>query len=97
MLGDPFRPPVELAIDTSLLMLLLGYQFLLLEYARPLERTRVLDDIRGRPDPITPDIYDELWTLFQGAAHRVVTQHIVAEAYGNRRRLASFRHRRDLV
>jgi hypothetical protein len=97
IIPDPLRPPVHLAIDTNLLLLLLGYQCLLLENTKALERARVLTDIRGRSDHISPERFDDLWRLFRGAARRIVTQHVIAETYGSRRRLGSFRHRKDLV
>jgi hypothetical protein len=97
MFHHPLRPPVELAIDTNLLLLLLGYQRLRLENAPPLVRARVLTEIRGRNDRISPETFDDLWNLFHSAARRIVTQHILAETYGLRRRLASFRHRKELV
>ena len=97
MISDPLRPPVKLAIDTNLLLLLVGYQCLLFENASALERARVLTEIRGRDDGISPDRFDDLWNLFQSAARRIVTQHVIAETYGLRRRLASFRDRKDLV
>ena len=78
-------------------MLLLGYQCLQLENARPLERSRVLNEIRGRDGAISPDRFDDLWNVFQNARRRIVTQHIIAETYGLRRRLARFRHRKDIV
>jgi len=97
MISDPLRPPVKIAIDTNLLLLLLGYQCLRFENAPALERTRVLTEIRGRDDGISPERFDDLWNLFHRAARRIVTQHIVAEAYGLRHRLTSFRHRKALV
>jgi hypothetical protein len=86
-----------MVIDTTLLLLLLGYQCLLFEQAEPLVRTRVLAEIRGRDDRISPERFDGLWNLFRSAARRIVTQHVVAEAYGLRNRLASFRHQKELV
>lgn len=97
MIRDPLRPPVKLAIDTNLLLLLLGYQCLLFENASPKARTRVLTEIRGRDDSISPERFDDLWNLFHSAARRIVTQHVITETYGLRRRLASFRDRKDLV
>lgn len=97
MIRDPLRPPVCLVVDTNLLLLVVGYQCLQLEKAQAFERTRVLTEIRGRDDGISPDRFDDLWNLFWSAARRIVTQHVIAETYGLRRKLASFRHRRDLV
>ncbi len=95
MIRDRLRPPVKLAIDTNLLLLLLAYQCLLLDNARPQARTRVLNKIRGRGDDMSPQRFDDLWSLFHSAASRIVTQHVIAETYGLRSLLASFR--KDLV
>src|SRR5580765_6584259 len=70
-------------------------QCLVFEHAALLERIRVLTDIRGRDDRISPERFDGLWELFRSAARLIVTQHVVADAYGLRNRLASFRHQRD--
>jgi rRNA-processing protein FCF1 len=95
MIRDPLRPPVKLAIDTNLLLILIGDQCLRLDNARSQERTRVLTKIRGRDDDMSPERFDDLWNLFHSASHRMVTQHIIAETYGLRRLLTSFR--KDLV
>src|SRR5260370_7274711 len=97
MIRDPLRPPVCLVVDSSLLLLVVGYQCLQLEKAQALERARVLTQIRGRDDDISPERFDDLWHLFRGAARRIVTQHVIAETYGLRRKLPAFRHRRHLV
>jgi rRNA-processing protein FCF1 len=91
---DPLRPPVCLVIDTNLLLLLLGYQCLLLESAKARERNRVLAQICGRADNLSPERFDDLWNLFRSAERRIVTQHVVAESYGLRKRLA---FRKDLI
>src|SRR5882757_8908730 len=93
----PRSPRVCLAVDTNILLLLLGYQCLLSQDAKPLERSRVLTEIRGRDDAISPERFDDLWGLFQNATRRIITQHVVAETYGSRKRLSSFRHQKDLV
>jgi rRNA-processing protein FCF1 len=46
---------------------------------------------------VSPERFDALWRLFQYSAKRIVTQHVIAEAYGLRGRLGSFRSRKDLV
>jgi rRNA-processing protein FCF1 len=94
---DPLSPPVCLAIDTNLLLVLLGYRCLLFQGAKPIERGRVLTEIRGRDDNVSPERFDDLWDLFRNAARRIVTQHVVAETYGSRRKLGSFQHQKDLV
>jgi len=93
IIPDPLRPPLCLVIDTNVLLLLIGYQCSQLENTGPLERTRVLNKIRGRDD-ISPDRFDDLWQLFQSAKRRIVTEHVIAETYGLRERLP---HRKDLV
>lgn len=97
MRSDPLHLPGSIVIDTSLLLLLLGYQCLEMERGRPADRVNKLSAIRGRDDNLPSDCFDDLWELFQGAKRRIVTQHVIAETYGSRNRLASFRHRRDLV
>lgn len=97
MIHDPLQPPLCLAVDTNLLLLILAYQCLLLDKATPLERARVLIEIRARDDLVSSEGFDDLWRLFRAARRRIVTQHVIAETYGLRRRLASFRHRRELV
>lgn len=94
---NPLSSPRCLAIDTNLFLLLLGYQCLLLENASPLERNRVLYEIRGRSDRIYPKTFDDFWSLVSRAKRRIVTQHVVAETYGLRKRLAAFRQKKDLV
>ena len=94
MPGDRSRPPQCLAIDTTLLLLLLGYLCLLFENRSSKERVQVLNEIRGRGDNISPERFADLWNLFLNAKRRIVTQHIVAETYGLRRRLP---YRKDLV
>lgn len=93
-LGPP-RP--NLVIDTNILLLLIGYECSRLEKLGSLERRRVLEEIRGRGDLVSPERFDDLWRLVQSSAQRIVTQHVIAEAYGLRGRLGSFRSRKDLV
>jgi hypothetical protein len=90
------RPPC-LAIDTNLFLPLLGYQCLQFDNAKPLERVRILTSIRGRSDGMSPERFDDLWKLFRSGARRIVTQHVIAEAYGLRKRLDSLQYRKDLV
>jgi rRNA-processing protein FCF1 len=92
---SPLSPRLNLVIDTNILLLLIGYECSRLDKQGALERSRVLNDIRGR-DRVSPDRFDGLWRVFETAAKRVVTQHVVAEAYGLRKRLASS-YRKDVV
>jgi hypothetical protein len=97
IIPDPLAQPVSLAVDTNLLLLLLGYQCLLFEKTVPLQRARVLKEIRGRDDNISPERFDSLWHLFQTAKRRIVTQHVIAETYGLRKLLAKLGLPKDLV
>jgi rRNA-processing protein FCF1 len=76
-----------LVIDTNILLLVLGYQCLESEKTVPLRRAEVLGDIRGRGDNLSPERFDDLWQVFRRARQRIVTQHVVAEVYGLRKRL----------
>ena len=88
-------PRPTLVIDTNILLLLIGYACSRLDKQSALERSRILNDIRGR-DRVSPDGFDNLWRVFETAATRIVTQHVIAEAYGLRKRLGSG-YRKDLV
>jgi rRNA-processing protein FCF1 len=70
---------------------------LLFDKATPFERIRVLTKIRGRDGGMSPERFDDLWELFRSEARKIVTQHVIAEAYGLRRRLDSLQYRKDLV
>jgi predicted nucleic acid-binding protein len=97
MRRDSLHLPGSIAIDTSLLLLVVGYQCLETERAKPHDRVDELSAIRGRDDNLSPARFDDLWKLFRKARRRIVTQHVIAETYGSRRRLASFRHQKELV
>jgi rRNA-processing protein FCF1 len=97
MKRGPLGHPVRLAIDTNVLLLLIGYQCLLLTRANGHERLRVLNDIRGQSDRVPAQNFDDLWALFRSAAHRIVTQHVIAESYGLRRRLESAGNNKDTI
>jgi hypothetical protein len=90
-------PRLALVIDTNILVLLIGYQCSLLGKMGSQERIRVLNEIRGRNDRESPQRFDDLWQLFRSAAQRVVTQHVIAEAYNLRTRLGSLSNQRELV
>ena len=79
--------PSALAIDTNILLVLLGYQCLLFERASPLKRERILKEVLGSGGPVSGEQFDGLWQLFLNAGRRIVTQHVVAEVYGLRKRL----------
>lgn len=89
--------PIRLAIDTNILLLLIGYQCLLLSHASGQERLRVLNGIRGQGERLPAQNFDHLWALFRGAARRIVTQHVIAESYGLRRRLESAGNRKETI
>jgi rRNA-processing protein FCF1 len=86
-----------LVLDTNVLLLLIGYECSRLEALGDLDRRRVLEEIRGRGDRVSPERFDDLWRLFQSATQRIVTQHVIAEAYGLRSKLGAFRSRKSLV
>lgn len=88
--------PLRLAIDTNVFVLLLAYQCLTSEDSPAPARARVLDDVRGRGDGLLPDRYDELWQIFQRASRRIITQHVIAEAYGLRHRFGPLLHGEEL-
>jgi predicted nucleic acid-binding protein len=88
MMAKHARGPAVLVIDTNVLLVLLGYQCLQLDNARGLERERVLNEIRGREDVISPARFDDLWNLFHTSKRRIVTPHVIAETYGLRKLLA---------
>jgi rRNA-processing protein FCF1 len=91
----PPRP--VLVIDTNILLLLIGYRCSQLDEMGPQGRTRLLNEIRGNHRAL-PERFDHLWLFFRNAAHRIVTQHVIAEAYNLRTRaLGSLRNRRDLA
>ena len=79
--------PQVLAIDTNILLVLLGYQCLQFENASALQRERILREVLGSGGPVSGEQFDGLWRLFLNAGRRIVTQHVVAEVYGLRRRL----------
>jgi len=94
MVYDPLRPPMSLAIDTNIMLVLLGYQCLLSKNAPSRERARVLAEIRGRADGLSPERFDDLWQLFHHASRRIATEHLIAETYGRRKLL---RFQKELV
>jgi rRNA-processing protein FCF1 len=86
-----------LVIDTNILLLLIGYQCLLLTGANGPERLRVLSKIRARDDTMRAENFDHLWKLFGSADRRIVTQHVIAESYGLRRRLKDAGNQKDTI
>jgi hypothetical protein len=77
-------PPI--AIDTNLFSVLLLYYCLESEAASDPERERQLQMISGRSEPASLEDFDALWQIFERAPRRIVTQHVVAEAFSNRMR-----------
>jgi hypothetical protein len=51
----------DLVIDTNQLLLLIGCRCLKAQDASPALRERVLAEIRGRPDRVTGQTFDDLW------------------------------------
>jgi rRNA-processing protein FCF1 len=89
--------PLRLAIDTNVFVLLLAYQYLTFENSPALARARILDKIRGRGDDVPPDRYDDLWQVLRQAKRRIITQHVVAEAYGLMHKFKEHLHDKELV
>jgi len=50
------------------------------------ERERQLQKVLARPEPASLEQFDALWQIFERAPRRIVTQHVVAEAFTNRMR-----------
>ena len=78
--------PPPIAADTNLFSVLLRYYCLESETASDPERERQLQKISGRPEPTPLEDFDALWQIFVRAPRRIVTQHVVAEAFSNRMR-----------
>jgi hypothetical protein len=76
-------PPRVIAIDTNILSLLLLYDSLIARGASSVQRERKLREVRGRSEPVSGAQYDALWRLFETVPRRIVTQHVLAEAFGN--------------
>jgi hypothetical protein len=74
------RPAAPLALDTNPFLLLVTYRYLESKNATAPERMRALTDVRGQPDYLPPESFDELWYIFEHANRRITTQHVVAEA-----------------
>jgi predicted nucleic acid-binding protein len=68
----------RLAFDTNPFLLLVTHKCLESKNAR--ERVRILTDIRGQSDNLPPERFADLWYVFEHAARRIITQHVVVEA-----------------
>jgi hypothetical protein len=79
-------PPRVIALDTNILSLLLSYYSLVAHGASSVERERRLRQVRGRSEPVSGAQFDALWQFFKTVPRRIVTQHVVAEAFGNKMR-----------
>jgi hypothetical protein len=77
---DPLSPRPSLVIDTNIFLLLIGWQYSLSGNLDGPARQRLLSEIHGKGEHVSPDLVD-LRQLFNFAAHRIVTQHVIAEAY----------------
>jgi rRNA-processing protein FCF1 len=74
-------PRPRLVIDTNILLLLIGYDYSFSDHLNGPARSRLLNTIHGTGDLVSPDRFDDLWQFFNSAAHRIVNQHVIAEAY----------------
>jgi hypothetical protein len=80
-----------LAIDTSVLLLLIGYKYAETAGLAPPRRVELLYNIWGRNRGLLPPvIFDDLQQMFLHAQARLVTQHIVLESYRRGRELNCF-------
>jgi hypothetical protein len=86
MTGGRLAAPPAIAIDTNLFSVLLRYFSLESQDVDPAERERQLQKVSGRPDPVSLEQFDSLWQIFERAPRRIVTQHVVAEAFSNKMR-----------
>jgi hypothetical protein len=86
MAGGRLAAPRAIAIDTNLFSVLLRYYCLASEDVGDLERERQLQEVSGRQDPLSLEQFDALWQIFERAPRRIVTQHVVAEAFSNKMR-----------
>jgi rRNA-processing protein FCF1 len=86
--GLPIRPRT-IAIDTNIFLVLLSYHSLKSEVVSAADRERRLVEVRGRDDKVSLDQFDALWRIFARAERRIVTQHVVAEAFSNKMRRRS--------
>jgi hypothetical protein len=78
--------PPAIAIDTNLFSVLLRYYCLESEDVSAPERERQLREVSGRPGSVPLEQFDALWQIFERAPRRIVTQHVVAEAFSNKMR-----------
>ncbi|MGA2770826.1 MAG: hypothetical protein ABSG26_08425 [Bryobacteraceae bacterium] len=69
-----------LALDTNPFLLLVTYRYLESKNATAQVRMRALTEVRGQPDDLPPESFDDLWYLFDHAKRRIITQHVIAEA-----------------
>ncbi len=81
--------PGAIAIDTNLFSVLLRYYRLESEDASESDRERQLHEVWNREDPPGLEEFEARWHLFEGAHRRIVTQHVVAEAFTNKMRKRS--------
>jgi rRNA-processing protein FCF1 len=82
-----------IAIDTNLFSVLLRYYSLESDELSDLKRERGLQEVWGRKDPPKLEQFDALWQFFENARRRIVTQHVVAEAFTSRMRKRSDWHK----
>ena len=78
--------PKVIAIDTNLFSLVLLHRRLKSQGLGAPERERELQEVWGREDAVSLEQFDALWQMFERAHRRIVTQHIVAEVFSNKRR-----------
>jgi hypothetical protein len=93
-LGSP--PPI-LVIDTNVLLLMIGYQYSLLKKSDALQRSQLLYELRSRDRDILPERFDALWQLFNAAAARIVTEHVISETFSLGKNFRYFSGNRELV
>jgi predicted nucleic acid-binding protein len=74
------HPAAPLALDTNPFLLLVTYRYLKSKNATALERMLALSDVRDQSDYVEPELFDDLWYIFENTKRRIITQHVIAEA-----------------
>jgi hypothetical protein len=76
----------SIAIDTNLFLVLLRYFSFEFEKSSLAERERILRAELGGRHPVSLEQFEALWRLFERSPRRIVTQHVVAEAFSSKMR-----------
>jgi rRNA-processing protein FCF1 len=79
--------PTALVFDANILVLLIALDCLIQTGQNAADRFEVLRKIRGRDDDVSLARFDELRRVFDRTERRIVTQRVLAEVYGLRKKL----------